>query len=315
MEKRMIYLVLPFIIGYFSPAPYMRAQNYSSLVTVESQKEILSYLAADDARGRASGSMMNRVMADYIRELFTDYGLEPYMDGSYFQQFRMDDGSMGRNVIAMLTPRRKSSKYIVISAHYDHIGSLNGYVYNGADDNASGVTVLLGLAKMFSNLRSRGFGLEHNIIFAAFDAKEEDMRGSREFLNRLPFSKKDIILNVNIDQIGSTLEPVHPGRKDYVIMLGSQTLKQEDRDNVKEANLIHKIGLDVDYTFYGSPRFADYYFKVSDQASFTAAGIPSVLFTSGFHQNTYKTTDDVDTIDFEVMRKRMMLIFYSIFLF
>jgi len=315
MEKRVLYLVLPFIMGFFPPASCLHAQNYSSLVTLESQKEILSYLSADDARGRAAGSMMNRVMADYIRRLFTDYGLDPYYDGSYFQQFRMEDGRMGRNVIAMVTPRRKSSKYIVLSAHYDHIGSLNGYVYNGADDNASGVTVLLSLARMFSNLRSRGFGLEHNLIFAAFDAKEEDMQGSREFIKNLPFPKKDIILNINIDQIGSTLEPVHPGRKDYVIMLGEHTLKNEDRNNVKEANLIHRLGLDVDYTFYGSPRFADYYFKVSDQASFAAAGIPSILFTSGFHKNTYKTTDDADTIDFDVMRKRMMLIFYSIFLF
>jgi len=315
MEKRIIYLVLPCILGIFSSAPDLGGQDYSSLVTLESQKEILSYLAADDARGRAAGSMMNRVMADYIRELFESYGLSPYTDGSYFQQFHLENGGIGRNVVGMVTPRRKSSKYIVISAHYDHIGSLNGYVYNGADDNASGVTVLLGLAKMFSNLRARGFGLEQNLIFVAFDAKEEDMLGSREFIKNLTIPKKDIVLNINIDQIGSTLEPVHPGRKDYVIMLGANTLKNEDRDNVKEANLIHRIGLDVDYTFYGSPRFADYYYKVSDQASFRAAGIPSILFTSGFHENTYKTTDDVETIDFETLRKRMMLIFYSIFLF
>jgi len=313
--KRIIYSVIACIYGIFSSAPDLKGQDYSSLVTLESQREILSYLAADDARGRAAGSMMNRVMADYIRELFESYGLSPYKDGSYFQQFRLENGDMGRNVVGMVTPRRKSSKYIVISAHYDHIGSLNGYVYNGADDNASGVTVLLGLAKMFSNLRARGFGLEHNLIFVAFDAKEEDMLGSREFIKNLSIPKKDIVLNINIDQIGSVLEPVHPGRKDYVIVLGTHTLKNEDRDNVKEANMLHRIGLDVDYTFYGSPRFADYYYKVSDQASFRAAGIPSVLFTSGFHENTYKTTDDVGTIDFETLRKRMMLIFYSIFLF
>jgi len=290
----------------------LKAQNIDSLVTPGLQREILSYIASDAARGRASGTPFCRYIADFIHDQFIKYDLKPYLDGEYYSQFRLDERHMGRNVIGIVPARRKTDKYIIVSAHYDHMGSLNGYTFNGADDNASGVTVLLGLAKMFSAMRNVGYNPKYNILFLALDAKEADMAGSKDFIRRLRIPKENIFCNINIDQIGTSLEPVHRNGKPYIIIIGKDNLPQERGQVINQVNALYQLGFDIDYTFYDSPKFASYVFKTSDQAEFKKAGIPSMLVTSGFNDHTYKTTDDIDIIDFDMMYRRTMLLYHII---
>ena len=285
---------------------------YEQIIYQTKQERLMTWLSHDMNHGRATGTRDAARVARYIETHFRQYGLEPFCEGSFYQPFPADSasGTVGRNVIGFVPSAVPSDKYVIITAHYDHLGVLDGNIYNGADDNASGVTVLLNLADMFGTMKKTRTGPDKNIIFAALDAKELNMAGSKHFINHLSIGKDSIICAINIDQIGSVLEPVHEADTNFVIVLGEQTLRRQDRGFIDLCNRYYNIGLDIDHTFYGSENFTELFYQLSDQIVFHRAGIPSLVFTSGFHRHTYKTTDDPDIISYPVMKKRTLLIFY-----
>lgn len=281
---------------------------FEQIIYQKKQSKLLSYISNDCARGRSTGTLAAQMVAEYIKDYFVEYGLQPY-GGAYYQPFLCND-LRARNVIGIIPSIVPSDEYVVISAHYDHIGALNGFVYNGADDNASGVTALLNLAEIFGTMYKAKMGPNKNIIFAAFDAKEQSMSGSRHFVKNLSIPKKNITAAINMDQIGSVLEPVHKGVTDYLIVLGEKTLSENNRGKLGICNTFYNINLDIDYTFYSSKTFTELYYDLSDQVAFKEAGIPALLLTSGFHKHTYKISDDEDIISYPVLKKRTMLVFY-----
>lgn len=291
--------------------PLSHYAPYEAVVSESEQRRILSYLADDQARGRQTGTWANEMVATYIRHEMEDYGLLPFFNGGYTQRF-MVDSLKGFNIAGWIPAKTPTDEYLVISAHYDHLGAINGYVYNGADDNASGVTAMLNLAKIYALMAERGEGPGKNLIFVAFDAKERSMAGSQFFVRNLGIPTKKILCNLNLDQIGSILEPVQKAAPEFIIVLGEHTLPKGTQRLTNSCNRIYKLGLDVNHTFYGSENFTEIIYDLSDQASFRKVGIPALLFTSGFTQHTYKTTDDVQYIDFDVLRLRTLLVFYFI---
>lgn len=297
------------ILGPRNKGPYAM---FEQIIFRAKQERILSYISDDCARGRATATLGNGIIREYIKKTFIKYGLKPYNDKYYIQRFMCADSIKGANIIGMIPSTIKSDEYIIVSAHYDHIGALNGYIYNGADDNASGVTALMNLAEIFSTMKKAKLGPHKNIIFAVFDAKEKSMSGSRYFVENLKIDKKKIITNINIDQIGSTLEPVHKGVDNYAIILGENSLKKKNRGKLELVNKFYNLDLDIDYTFYGSEAFTDIFYKLSDQVAFSENGIPAILLTSGFTKHTYKTTDDVNLINYDILKNRTLLVFYFI---
>lgn len=285
---------------------------YEQIVYQAKQERLMTWLAHDMNHGRATGTRDAARVARYIETHFRQYGLEPFCAGSFYQPFLADSasGTVGRNVIGFVPSAVPSDEYVLITAHYDHLGVLDGNIYNGADDNASGVTVLLNLADMFGTMKKTRTGPDKNIIFAALDAKELNMAGSKHFVDHLIIGKDSIICAINIDQIGTVIEPVHEADTNFVIVLGEQTLRRQDRGLIDMCNRYYNIGLDIDHTFYGSENFTRLFYQLSDQIVFHEAGIPALVFTSGFHRHTYKTTDDPDIISYPVMKKRTLLIFY-----
>ncbi len=287
---------------------------YEQIVYQAKQERLMTWLSHDMNHGRATGTRDAARVARYIETHFRQYGLEPFCAGSFYQPFLADSasGTVGRNVIGIVPSAVPSDEYVLITAHYDHLGVLDGNIYNGADDNASGVTVLLNLADMFGTMKKTRTGPDKNIIFAALDAKELNMAGSKALVGRLQEREMtdSIICAINIDQIGTVIEPVHEADTSFVIVLGEQTLRRQDRGLIDMCNRYYNIGLDIDHTFYGSEKFTDLFYRLSDQIVFHEAGIPSLIFTSGFHRHTYKTTDDPDIISYPVMKKRTLLIFY-----
>lgn len=282
---------------------------FEQIIYHQKQQQILSFLADDCARGRSTGTLGHQMIGKYIRDQFEAYGLHPFQ-GHYYQGFRCDSSLVGRNIVGIVPSIIPSDKYVIVSAHYDHIGALNGFVYNGADDNASGVTALMNLAEIFGTMHKAKMGPDKNIVFVAFDAKENSMAGSRHFVKELGIPKEKIVCNINMDQIGCVLEPVHKNRPDYLIILGENTLKKENRGKLAVCNNFYNIHLDLDFTFYGSEAFTTLYYKLSDQVAFSEAGIPALLLTSGFHKHTYKISDDEHLIDYGVLKKRTLLVFY-----
>lgn len=307
-----IIFLFPFAInaqGDRTLGPYKMIEQ---IIYQKKQSSILSFISNDCARGRSTGTIANQMVGKYIRDHFESYGLEPFFDGYYYQRFHCDSVIKGANIVGMIRSIIPSNKYVIISAHYDHIGAINGFVYNGADDNGSGVTSLLNLAEIFGTMKKAKLGPDKNIIFAAFDAKELSMKGSKYFVNNLKIDKKQIECAINIDQIGSILEPVHKGDTNYVIVLGEKTLKKENIGKLRICNTFYNLNLDIDYTFYGSDTFTNLYYKLSDQSPFIEAKIPALLFTSGFNKHTYKISDDENIISYPTLKKRTLLIFYFI---
>jgi Zn-dependent M28 family amino/carboxypeptidase len=156
----------------------------------------------------------------------------------------------------------------------------------------------------------------------AFDAKEQDMAGSKALWRMIQegklrdpqsgrtITKDKIALMVNIDQIGCTMSPLASGRKDYIIMLGNESLRPIKRDMLRICNRMFAIDMEIDLTYYGSKNFTRMFYRLSDQRIFIDNGIPSVLFTSGITMNTNKTRDKAQTIDTEILRKRIFLMYH-----
>ena len=288
-------------------------------------KQQLSFLCDTLCHGRAFTTPGGAEAGFWINREFERIGLMKF--GSSFGR-KVDDGNgkVGHNVIGMLPGSKYFSRdsYIVVGAHYDHLGELSGKTYPGADANASGTVAMINLAEMIMGIRNYGKSHNYNIIFIAFDGKEQSMAGSRAFWEQLEngeftdpqtgktITREKIVLMVNIDQIGSTISPLKSGRKDYMIMLGTESLKPSKRDLLHSCNRSFGIDLDLDLTYYGSPDFTRIFYRLSDQRVFVDNGIPAVLFTSGITMNTNKTWDTPETIDMEVFKKRIFLMYHWI---
>lgn len=274
--------------------------------------------------GRASFSRGGVEASFWIARRFEHYGLLPFRSGgpasqaSYFQSFRSSD-KVGHNVIGFCPASAPSDRYVIVGAHYDNLGVLSGRYYPGADSNASGVAVMLDLAHMFRSLSVLGHSSSQNIIFVAFDAKQLSMAGSNALYRALErgallnpvdgsvIRPDQVSMMVNIDIVGSTLEPVHKGREDYLIMLSDDdALKRR----LSEANFSSRMSLDLSFDYYGSKDFTDLFFKrICDQRVFIEHGIPSVLFTSGITMLTNKVDDTPESLNIPVLHKRALLIF------
>ena len=300
-------------------------EKAAAMITKEKLAREISFLADSICQGRASGTKGSVEAAMWIQRKFEEAGLAS-MSGSWSHGFVVRDSLMGRNVIGMLPGSRSipCDRYVIVGAHYDHIGVLDGKMYPGADSNASGVTAMTSLAEMFSAMRKMGRIFGSNIIFVAFDAKEYDFRGSESLWDMIahgllhnpvtgePVTEDKITLMVNIDQIGSSLSPVRNGRKDYMIMLGTPSLAKDRRELLQSCNTETGLGMDLALDYYGSQNFTEVFYRLSDQRVFVDHRKPAVLFTSGITMNNNKTWDRTENLDLDIYRKRISLMYHWI---
>lgn len=143
-------------------------------VSRERVVELLSPLSADNMRGREIGTPENDLAANYIAKRFKENNLSPCAGDSYLVPFEYK-GKVAYNVCGI--KKGKSSEILAYGAHFDHIGA-NGkesdHIFNGADDNASGVTMIMGLAEYFKNSEP-----EFSMMYMAFNGEEKGMKGSK----------------------------------------------------------------------------------------------------------------------------------------
>lgn len=283
----------------------------------------IEFLADSLCGGRATGTAGGNEAAFWIIRTFRKAGLLSFGD-SYAKHVFAGNGIVGHNIVGMIPGSRKSpcSSYIVVGAHYDHLGRLEGKLYPGADSNASGTVAMTSIAEMFSAMKLIGRSYGKNLIFVAFDANGMNLAGAEAFwrmiesgelkdpLSGEPVTPEKISLMVNLDQIGSTLSPIRPGREDYLIMLGNESLPSEERGIITLCNLFYGADLELSHSYYGSRDFTRIFYNLSDQRVFISHGIPSVLFTSGITMKNNKPSDTPETLDMSVLRKRIILIWH-----
>lgn len=318
-----ILLLIPTYDACAQNAMSREHQPAKKCVTAEKLYYQMSFLTDSLCQGRGFATQGGYEAGFWIQREFERIGLLK-LGKSYGKKVYLGKNELGRNIAGMLPGSKHFTRdrYIIVGAHYDNLGILAGKMYPGADSNASGTVALINLAEMLTALRDYGKSHNHNVIFVAFDGKEQDMAGSKAFWRLIeygelkdpqtgrPITKDKISLMVNIDQIGSTLSPLKSGRKDYMIMLGTESLKPIKRDMLSICNRMYAIDMDIDLTYYGSRDFTKMFYRLSDQRIFIDNGISAVLFTSGITMNNNKTWDTVDTIDLDILKKRIFLIYH-----
>ncbi|UCF66619.1 MAG: M20/M25/M40 family metallo-hydrolase [Acidobacteriota bacterium] len=251
-------------------------------------------LSSASFEGRGVGTAGLDRAAELIADLFERAGLEPGGDdGSYFQSWDEPDGPFGapvtlRNVIGVIpgTSGEWSGQSVVLGAHYDHLGrgwpsvrqQEKGKIHPGADDNASGVAVLLELADVLG----RDLKPPRSIVFVAFSAEEWDLRGSRHYVEAMDkWPVSEAIAMINLDTVGR---------------LHGQKIKVFGTASASEwPHIVRGIGFT---TGVQAESVADD-LGGSDQKSFHEAGVPAVQIFSGGHEDYHRSSDTADKIDAE----------------
>lgn len=239
-------------------------------------------LSHDAAEGRKTGTKGAESARRFIIRQFTTMKAKSLNKG-YRHPFSFvnneKDTIQGENVVAYI--RGRQQKAIVITAHYDHLGIIDGNIYNGADDNASGVSALLAMAEYFKRHKPN-----HTIVFAALDAEEMGLRGARALVEDENMPMEMVILNVNMDMISK-----NDKNELYVAGTHHTPKFKEILEGVKTAPLKLLFGHDTPDLGYND------WTNSSDHAAFHAKGIPFVYFGVEDHENYHKHTDTFENIN------------------
>jgi len=266
-----------------------------------SMKDDVKILASDSLRGRRTGTSYEQMAAEYLAKRFKDLGLDPKGTNGYFQEFsfadksdphrevkfvnKSEDGTItGTNVIGFMDNNAETT--IVIGAHYDHLG-MGGEgslyrgetkaIHNGADDNASGVAVMLNLVKELQNKNTH-----NNYLFISFSGEELGLLGSNYFVKNPTINLENINYMINMDMVGRLNE------EKVLAVFGvgtspifSQTLFSNKTDfsiTEKESGV-----------------------GPSDHTSFYLMDLPVLHFFTGQHEDYHKPGDDIEKLNFEGM--------------
>ncbi len=293
------------------------------LVYHEKAEREISFLTDSICNGRGSGTAGNAEAGAWISRKFRETGLMQF-GGTWGKSFRSANGTIGRNILGFLpgSSKRHPERYIIIAAHYDHIGNINGRMFPGADANASGVVAMTSLAEMAAKTKEIGRQYLNNLIFVGLDGKEMDMAGSKSLLEMITegrladpvtgktIRRSDIFMMVNIDQIGSSLSPLNSNRNDYLIMLDGTRSMNQYKSLLNSCNIRYDINLDLGFTYYDSENFTRLFYSITDQKVFSDKGVRSIMFTSGITMNNNKTWDNVGSLDMDVFIKRIYLMYH-----
>ena len=213
------------------------------------------------------------------------------------------------NVIGYIEGSSKKDEFVIISAHYDHMGKKDSLIWYGADDDGSGTAAVLTLAKAFAKAKAEGHGPARSILFITFSGEEKGLWGSQTYTAKpvVPFEKTTAALN--IDMIGRVDSPhIKNNRPDYVYLVGDHKLSSDLPVIAKAANAFTLLELNAKYN---DPKDPEKIYTRSDHYNFAKKGVPVIFFYDGGNADYHRVTDTVDKIDFELMSKRVKLVFYT----
>lgn len=276
------------------PLPPLRHAALADLPPVFSEQAMMDrvrWLAAPEREGRGVGTKGLDESAEWIAARFREYGLEPGGDGgTYFQSFTTTKSPTGksvtlRNVIGVLrgANTERAGQAALLTAHYDHLGlgwpdvhaGDAGKVHPGADDNASGVAVMLELARALAN----GERPQRTIAFVAFTGEESGLQGSRHYVAHPPFALDKTIGVINLDTVGRLF-----GKKLSVLATGTAT---EWQHIFRGAGFVTGV----------EPRLVAEALESSDQVSFIEKGVPAVQIFTEPHVDYHRPSDTPDKLD------------------
>ena len=309
--KRDYLLLALLLVGniIFAQSPIERALN---TINRSSAEATINFLASDELQGREAGFHGSRVTSEYIVSLLQWMGVSP-LAGSYFQPFdayRKERQKKGRlevhpdsiaklkqevhqkltmkNVLGMI-PGKNTKEYVIVGAHFDHLGidpALDGdQIYNGADDNASGVSAVLQIARAFL---ASGQQPERNVIFAFWDGEEKGLLGSKYFVQTCPFLSQ-IKGYLNFDMIGRNNKPQQPKQVVYFYTAAHPVFGDWLKEDIRK----YGLQLEPDYRAWENP------IGGSDNGSFAKVGIPIIWYHTDGHPDYHQPSDHADRLNWD----------------
>jgi len=216
------------------------------------------------------------------------------------------------NVLGLVEGTDKKDEVLVITAHYDHLGTQGEVVYNGANDDGSGTVAVLELAQAFAQAKAEGHGPRRSILFMTFTGEEKGLLGSKYYTDYPVFPLENTVANLNIDMIGRTDDlhkPANGTVPDYIYVIGSDKLSSELHAINEEANRKH-AGIGLDYR-YNAPNDPNRFYYRSDHYNFARHRIPVAFYFNGVHEDYHQPTDDVEKMDFGRAERVTRLIFHT----
>ena len=282
-------LVILALLGVLS---VMNAQE----IDKKQVKKHLYTLASDEMQGRRTGTEGIEKAAQYIEGEFKRIGLKTYADlTSYRQTFtftsrRTNESITGSNIIGVLEGKGKKDEMVVVSAHYDHLGMKKegegDLIFNGANDDATGVTGVLALAEYFAKKGDN----ERTIVFIAFTAEEMGLIGSNHFGKGIDASK--FVAGINLEMIGK--EPAS----------GPKTAWLTGFERSDFGKIIQKNLEGTGYKLFPDPYARFGLFFRSDNASLARLGVPAHTFSTtqiDKDKDYHQVSDEAETLDVEVI--------------
>lgn len=286
-SRALIVLVSACLLAACASAP--PPAPVADLNPVDTLMEDVRVLSADDMQGRAPGTEGSARARAYIIGRFEEIGVDPAGPGfeQDFTYATQTGATQGVNVIGKITGTSRSRRALVVMAHYDHMGVVDGEVYNGADDNASGVAALLAVAQALA-----ADPPVHDVILAVVDAEEGGLRGSRMFVAAPPVPRERMVLAVNFDMLSRSA-------KNELYVAGAAHfpwLKPRLEALAAGAPVSLKLGHDT-------PAWDRDWTMESDHGAFHERDMPWVYFGVEDHPDYHRPTDDFATVPQDFFRR------------
>lgn len=215
------------------------------------------------------------------------------------------------NVLGYVEGSDKKDEWLIVTAHYDHLGKRGNVIYYGADDDGSGTVGVLELAEAFAIAKAAGKGPRRNVMFMAVSGEEKGLWGSAWYGDHPAVPLEKTTANLNIDMIGRVdTERKTADTLNYVYVVGDDKLSTELKPLSEGVNKKY-IKMNLDYKFNDPNDRNRIYFR-SDHYNFARKGVPVIFYYDGMLQSDYhKPTDTPDKINYTLLKKRAQLVFYT----
>jgi hypothetical protein len=253
-------------------------------------------LSAKSANEILNGSGIDAEICRTRSDKREKYSIQELRDRSVYLKSTVKTSQIAVRNILGIVEGKNPGKYIVLGAHYDHIGMGNGYIWNGADDNGSGTVAVMTIARA---IMSTGEKPETSIIFALWTSEEEGLLGSRYYVRNLDFPVGDLKLNMNFDMISRYISDDEPKKVTMTYTSSFPLFREITEKNLEK----YKIDLLVDYQPSANPPGG------TDHRSFVEAGVPVIRLKPGHREEYHTPRDEAGTVSWDIMEKIIKICF------
>ncbi len=303
------------------------SDKYAESITSKELSDLIYEFSSDKFEGRNTGEPGQKLAVEFIRNFYKSNNIiKADNTEDYFQKFLVDfdsrevtrpdninedniDWVKTENVAALIEGSTYPNEYIVLTSHLDHVGTENGEIFNGADDNGSGSMALLEIAEAFKLAELDGNRPKRSIVILHVSAEEKGLLGSRYYIENPLYPLDDTITNLNLDMIGRTDPTRNSNNDEYVYLIGTDrlsTMLHETSEKVNDRTV--KLELDYRFNAWDDP---NRFYERSDHWHFAKNNIPVIFYFSGTHEDYHQPTDTAEKIRYDLLTKRTRLTFHT----